>query len=88
MSKVKHQGKILGWCGVLCLAIFWSVLFAPEVGLFFQASTLRKFIAMGIFFAAVLFPVIAGIRGSRWWFAAAAMSLATWIDFCLLRVVR
>jgi hypothetical protein len=91
MSEVKQRGKILGWCGVLCLAIFWTVRFAPETGdAIFGVSSLGKFVALGIFLAAALLPIIAGIRGSRWWLVVAAVSLATLIDFYirLSRVVR
>lgn len=91
MAEEKRGGKILGWLGVLCLAIFWSVRITPEAGdMLFGASSVGKFIAVGIFLAAVVLPTIAGIRGSKWWLVVAAASLATLIDTYIRfsRVIR
>ncbi len=42
----------MGWLGVLCLAVLWTVRLAPESGdIIFGVSSVRKFIALGAFLA-------------------------------------
>ena len=75
------QGKILGWLGVLCLAIVLMVRLAPQTADdLFGVSTTGKFIAIGIFLAAATLPTIAAVRGSKWWLVVAAVSLITLVD--------
>jgi hypothetical protein len=79
MADVR-RGKILGWLGVLCLAIFWVVRLAPEIADdLFGVSSAAKFIVFGIFLAAAVLPTNAAAKGSRW-LAVAAASLITLVD--------
>ena len=59
---VRRGIAILGWAGVLCLAIFWTARLAPEIADALFLSTLGKFILLGIFLAAAVLPTIAAIR--------------------------
>ena len=80
MADVR-RGKILGWLGVLCLAIFWVVRLTPEIADdLFGVSSAGKFIVFGIFLAAAVLPTIAAAKGSKWWLAVAAASLITLVD--------
>ena len=76
-----QRGKILGWLGVLCLAIFWFVRLAPEIADdLFGVSSAGKFILFGIFLAAAVLPTIAAAKGSKWWLAVAAALLVILVD--------
>jgi hypothetical protein len=75
------RGKILGWLGVLCLAIFWLVRLAPEIADdVFGVSSVGKLILFGIFLAAAVLPTIAAAKGSKWWLAVTAATLVTLVD--------
>jgi hypothetical protein len=76
-----RRGMILGWLGVLCLAIFWFVSLAPGIADdLFGVSSVGKFILFGIFLGAAVLPTIAAVKGSKWWLAVAAASLVTLVD--------
>jgi hypothetical protein len=80
MAEVRRGIAILGWAGVLCLAICWIVRLAPEIADALFLSTFGKFILLGIFLAAAVLPTIAAIRGSKWWLVVAAAGVITLVD--------
>jgi hypothetical protein len=80
MADVRHRGTTIGWVGVFCLALYWAARFAPEVADTFPVSSFGKFVVFGIFLAGVPLPIIAAIRGSRWWWVAVAVSAITLWD--------
>jgi hypothetical protein len=81
--KSPHLSTICGLLGAIPLVLFWIGVLAPERikflvgphGLLYWGLTLS---------AAIMLPVIAAIRGSRWWFVLGAMSTITSIGALIL----
>jgi hypothetical protein len=79
MAEARRQSIIVGCLGVLCLSIYRTARFAPEVADTFALSSVGKFIVFGGLPIGIVLTTLAAIRGSKWWFvlvAAGAISLA------------
>jgi|HubBroStandDraft_4_1064222.scaffolds.fasta_scaffold584295_2 hypothetical protein len=77
-----RQTNILGWIGVTCIAFTWLLLLVPKL-----IKALEPVLdAIGplqwlIVLAMIVLPAIAAKRGSKWWLAAAAAGVVTFVDF-------
>jgi hypothetical protein len=79
MAEARRYSTRVGWVGVLCLAVYWTARFAPDVADPFGSSSFGEFVVLGALPTGVLLTTIAGIRASKLWFvvvAAGAISLA------------
>ena len=89
MAEARHGRTIVGLVGVLCLAIFWTARFAPEIADAYFLSTFGKLFLVGSLLAGILLTAIASIRGSKWWLVAAAAGAITLVDLYIRsRIVR
>jgi hypothetical protein len=80
MAEAKRQTATVGWVGVLCLAIYWTARFAPDVADTLALSSFGKFVVFGSLPAGVLLTTIAAIRGSKWWLVVVAAGAITLAD--------
>ena len=80
MPEAKRQSTIVGYIGILCLALYWAARFVPGVADTFPVSSFGKFLVVGIILAGAPLTIIAAIRGSRWWWVAVAASAITLWD--------
>jgi hypothetical protein len=80
MAAVNRQGITTGCTGVLCLAVYWTARFVPEVADSLPGSSFGKFVVFAIFLAGAPLTIIAAIRGSRWWWVAVGLSAITLWD--------
>ena len=80
MADISRYNASIGWIGVLCLALYWTARFVPEVADSFPLSSVGKFVVFGIFLAGVPLTIIAAIRGSKWWWVAVAAGALTLLD--------
>jgi hypothetical protein len=79
----RHLNTACGLLGGTFLVLFWWGILAPRwtnslfglQGLFFWG---------GILGVAIILPIIAGIRGSKWWFGLVALSAITIIGTFVL----
>jgi hypothetical protein len=79
------KGKWFGWVGLLCVCLFVSFLFFPdELDLFrFPVVAVTVIAAM---LAGVILPLIAGVRGSKWWFLVSVVgALAAMMFFAIVQ---
>jgi len=90
MSIQLRRSSVLGLIGLACVVVMWMQMLAPK---FMAAhfSVLDSFFErIGPYYwflplAMILLPTVAAIRGSRWWLAVTALSIATFVVF--LRIV-
>jgi len=90
MSIQLRRSGVLGLIGLACVVVMWMQMLAPK---FMAAhfSVLDSFFErIGPYYwflplAMILLPTVAAIRGSRWWLAVTALSIATFVVF--LRIV-
>ena len=80
MAEGRRHGTTVGWVGVLCLSVYWTARFAPEVADTFALSSFGKLIVFGTPLAGVLLTAIAAISGSKWWLVFVAASAITLVD--------
>jgi len=66
--------------GLLCLAIYWTARFAPDIADRFALSSFGKFAVFGALLAGMVLTTIAAIRGSKWWLVVVAASAITLAD--------
>ena len=89
MAEARHQSAIIGWVGVLCLAVYWIARLAPEIADTFAVSSFGKFAVFGTLLVGVLLTAIAAVRSSRWWLIAVAVAAITLADvYHFSRVLR
>lgn len=80
MAEARRHSTTVGWIGVLCLAIYWTARFAPELADTFALSSFGKFVVFGTLLAGALLTTIAAIRGSKWWLVVVGASAFTLAD--------
>jgi hypothetical protein len=80
MAETRRYSTTVGWVGVLCLAVYWTARFAPDVADTIALSSFGKFVVFGALPAGVLLTTIAGIRASKWWFVVVAAGAITLAD--------
>jgi hypothetical protein len=83
MAEPKRYRTTVGWIGVLCLAVYWTARFAPEVADTFALASFGKFVVVGTLLAGAVLTTIAAVRGSRWWLVVVAASAITLADLYL-----
>ncbi len=90
MRFFRRRTDVAGWIGVACLVTMWLQMLVPKF-LAAHFSVLDSFFErIGPYYwflplAMILLPTFAAIRGSRWWLAVTALSIATFVGF--LRIV-
>lgn len=89
-GMARRHSTAVGWVGVLCLSIYWTARFAPDVADTFALSSFGKFVVFGALLAGVLLTTIAGIRASKWWFVLVAAGTISLAELCIRfsRVIR
>jgi hypothetical protein len=74
--KSTRTSMLLGVLGTALLLLFWLSSFLPG-----QMDALLRpyglFIWLAVLAAAILLPMIAAIRSSKWWFLVVIVSLVT-----------
>jgi hypothetical protein len=80
MTEARRDSKIFGLVGAVCLAIFWTARFVPDLADTFAVSTFGKFALFGTIPTAIVLATIAAVRGSKWWLALAVASVVTPAD--------
>jgi hypothetical protein len=74
--KSTRTSMLLGVLGTALLLLFWLSSFLPR-----QMDALLRpyglFIWLAVLAAAILLPMIAAIRSSKWWFLVVIVSLVT-----------
>ena len=90
MSETRRHGTPIGWLGILCLGVYWTGRFAPDVADTFVLSSFGKFVVLGALPAGILLTTIAGIRVSKWWFSAAVAGTVSLVELYIRfsRVMR
>lgn len=79
MDQVRSHSTILGSLGIVCLAIYGTGRFAPDIADTFAFSPFGRIAFVSTLPASVVLATIAAIRGSKWWLiiaAAGAIALA------------
>jgi hypothetical protein len=79
MDQVRSHSAIVGSLGIVCLAIYGTGRFAPDIADTFALSPFGKIAFVSTLPASLVLATIAAIRGSKWWLivaAAAAIALA------------
>jgi len=80
MAKVRRYSTTVGWIGVLCLAVYWTARFAPDLADTYALSSFGKFVVVGALLTGVLLTTVAGVRASKWWFVVVAAGAITLVD--------
>ena len=80
MEETGRRNTIVGCVGVLCLAIYWTARFAPEIADTFTLSSFGKFVVIGALLAGVLLTTIAAVRDSKWWLVVVVASAIGLLD--------
>jgi len=86
MSTQLLRSSVLGSIGLACVVVMWLEMLVPK----FMAAHFSVLERIGPYYwflplAMILLPTVAAIRGSRWWLAVTALSIATFVAF--LRIV-
>lgn len=86
MSTRLLRSSVLGSIGLACAVVMWLEMLVPK----FMAAHFSVLERIGPYYwflplAMILLPTVAAIRGSRWWLAVTALSIATFVVF--LRIV-
>jgi hypothetical protein len=81
-----HRISVLGSIGLACVVVMWLEMLVPK----FVTTHFSVLERIGPYYwflplAMILLPTVAAIRGSRWWLAVTALSIATFVVF--LRIV-
>jgi O-antigen/teichoic acid export membrane protein len=88
MDSPEHRGiSIPGLLGVVCIAFYWMILLVPRRVLRLD-PVLEVIGPFGwlMVLGMILLPIVAAKRGSKWWFAVAAVGAITLAD--LLRHIH
>jgi hypothetical protein len=84
MAEAGRYSTSVGWSGALCLAIYWTARFAPDVADRFVSSSFGKFAVFSAVLASVPLTTIAAIKGSKWWYVVVAAGAITLADLFIL----
>jgi hypothetical protein len=72
MAELRRHSTIFGVVGALCLSVYLTARFVPEVADTYALSSLGKFVVFGTLPISILLTTIAAIKGSRWWLVVVA----------------
>ena len=86
MRLLKGHTDVAGWIAVACLVVMWLEMLLPKqmhalLPVFEKIDPFYWFVPL----AMILLPVIAAIRGSKWWLSVTVAGVVTLGAF--LRIV-